>query len=63
MKLRHKPLKKHSSYITHLDFSTDSNHLHSNDGRYIIKKYNKLVMNYYFGMFNKENNYQVEVIT
>lgn len=32
MKLKHKPFKKHSSYITHLDFSVDGNYLHSNCG-------------------------------
>ncbi|CAK66752.1 unnamed protein product (macronuclear) [Paramecium tetraurelia] len=34
MKQRYKPLKKHSSYITHIDFSIDGNHLHSNCGGY-----------------------------
>lgn len=34
MKQKCKPLRKHSSYITHLDFSADGNYLHSNCGAY-----------------------------
>ncbi|CAK72848.1 unnamed protein product (macronuclear) [Paramecium tetraurelia] len=34
MKQRYNPLKKHSSYITHIDFSSDDNYLHSNCGGY-----------------------------
>lgn len=34
MKHKFKPLRKHTSYITHLDFSFDSNSLHSNCGAY-----------------------------
>ena len=29
-----KPMKKHSSYITHIDFSRDGNYLHSTCGAY-----------------------------
>jgi len=34
LKQKIRPLKKHSSYITHLDFSLDGNNLHSNCGAY-----------------------------
>lgn len=34
MKSKFKPLRKHSSYITHLDYSVDGNYLHSNCGAY-----------------------------
>lgn len=34
MKLKNKPLRKHASYITHVDFSQDGNYLHSNCGGY-----------------------------
>lgn len=33
-KPRCKPMKKHSSYITHIDFSRDGNYLHSTCGAY-----------------------------
>lgn len=34
LKQKVKPLKKHSSYITHIDFSLDGNNIHSNCGAY-----------------------------
>lgn len=34
MKSKFKPMRKHSSYITHVDFSVDSKYLHSNCGAY-----------------------------
>ncbi|EAR94225.2 HELP domain protein (macronuclear) [Tetrahymena thermophila SB210] len=34
LKQKVRPLKKHSSYITHIDFSLDGNNLHSNCGAY-----------------------------
>lgn len=33
-KPKFKPMRKHSSYITHLDFSRDGSYLHSNCGAY-----------------------------
>ena len=34
MKTKCKPMRKHSSFITHVDFSVDGNTLHSNCGAY-----------------------------
>lgn len=34
MKPKFKPLRKHSSYITKLDFTAKGHHLHSNCGAY-----------------------------
>lgn len=34
LKQKFRPMKKHSSYITHIDFSTDGTALHSNCGAY-----------------------------
>jgi len=38
--LKGKPLKKHSSYITHLDFSKDGQSLHSTCGAYELLFWN-----------------------
>jgi len=35
-KKKSRPLNKHSSYITHIDFSMDGKYLHSNCGAYEI---------------------------
>ncbi|EGR31701.1 hypothetical protein IMG5_103450 [Ichthyophthirius multifiliis] len=40
LKLKVKPLRKHSSYITHIDFSQDGNVLHSNCGAYELLYWN-----------------------